>query len=154
MTDLAVVFRDALPEDMPYIASSWLESFCDDPTSPKAGLSRDQLVEAENRVITHLLELAATVCAVRDGTDELCGWICYQPGELHYVYVKEPYRGAHVAKRLLEYAGLLGLPERRPSLLGLPVAGPQELKHTHMTSAVLAWKEKGHRFHYSPFRLW
>lgn len=123
-----LAYREAGPEDLPFIISSWLESF---RTSRSAGLismdSWRQVMEPQIRAILAREDCRAWV-AYHPGEDDhradLYGWIATAsnylqqskgggmiPGQLPlviYVYTKAPYRQMGIARGLFKAAGITG----------------------------------------------
>lgn len=105
----SIAFRPPLPTDHNFILSSWLESF---RRSPNAGVLPDKPFYDSHRA--HLEELlsrpsARVLCCYSPSEappNDLFGFIAWQPGVLHYVYVKHAYRKMGVAKALVLQAGL------------------------------------------------
>jgi GNAT superfamily N-acetyltransferase len=44
------------------------------------------------------------VASLPEDESAIVGWVCYQPGVLHYVFVKPKWRKLGIAKRLIEAA--------------------------------------------------
>lgn len=91
-----ITFRKAVPEDVPFIMNSWLNSW---KKSPWAGVLRNNHYYDQTRgVIEELIGRGATfeVACRASKPDRICGWICSEQtpaGEavVHYCYTKEPF---------------------------------------------------------------
>lgn len=93
MTDSKIVVRDAEPEDLNFIKSSWFKSY---RSSKSAGvIPNDLYYEYMNRVFENLVGRGATI-RVATAADRILGWICSEfttdmKPVVHYIYVKDPY---------------------------------------------------------------
>jgi len=103
--------RRATEDDIPFICDSWIKSYRDSPTAKH--LSTSVYMAGHTPIVEHLLRerCGAIVLYPPDaGADEICGWICAEIGGdgqfvLHYVYIKGPYRGLGLLRRLMGAAG-------------------------------------------------
>jgi GNAT superfamily N-acetyltransferase len=93
---MKISYRDATPQDIPFVMDSWLNSW---KKCPWAGVIRNNHYYAQTRgTIEDLIGRGAAIeVACRDDAPEhILGWICRETtssGEavVHYLYVKEPY---------------------------------------------------------------
>ena len=138
-------FRPARASDEPFIYSSWLRSYHEGGVAARF-IERDVFMEGQKMLIARLLRDSATWVAHPEGDDEtICGWLCgaeeyadvSETGAIvHYVYVKSCYRGLGVMRGLLEAVGIGATVET-----------------THLTRAVLQFREHGHDWRFNPFYL-
>lgn len=106
------MIRPALPEDMRFVRSSWLQSFADSDfariLTPKDVWERreasNEYYDCQRLIIEVCLDTAAIY--VDADTNMIDGWLVCEPGLVHYVYVRQSARGRGVARRLLEAAGI------------------------------------------------
>lgn len=97
-------------EEMPLIYDSWISSY---RRSPWAGVIRnDKWHEFMSDTVRNLLIDSTVICGFPqdDAVRRVVGYVVVQkPNILHYVYVKQKYRGIGVANQLIEAAtGFLG----------------------------------------------
>lgn len=98
--------RDAKPEDMAFVITTWRQSF--EGASAVRGADREHYREEMTLAIRRLCD-RATVRVACDPTDEdtLAGFAAFRPltddrAELHYIYVKLNFRGHGIARDLLD----------------------------------------------------
>lgn len=109
-------------EDRNFILSAWLRSyrpfaFASEPHRCKEcgdlpgwrdlapSLRTDLFYRGHRRIVLGLLNRASVAVAYVPGmANQLMGFVCWAPRTLHYVYVKQPYRGLRVAARLMDHA--------------------------------------------------
>jgi hypothetical protein len=104
-------FRPPEASDLNFILSSWAESF---RKSPWSGALSDKLYFDSCRA--HVEEVLSrptcqVLCLVAPGEKpphDILGYACWQPGVLHYVYVKHLFRKTGIAKSLLSRIGITG----------------------------------------------
>lgn len=100
----AIVVRQALDSDAPFIFSSWLKSFRSSDFAKH--LSNSMYYREHHKLIADILERSQVICAVSDEDEsQIFGWICAETGGpvpvVHYVYVKQTYRRVGIASKLL-----------------------------------------------------
>lgn len=111
------VIRGLSEHDEGLIRDSWKKSFRDMRRKHVEGIAdcNEVLQWVPDRVYYHcvygrinaLLERARfLVLAQEDDPEHVYGWICYEPGVAHYVYIKTPFRRMGFARELVEAAGL------------------------------------------------
>ncbi len=96
----AFIIEPATADDLNYVRSSWLRSFADSHLARHAGPSywpghkevRDRLME----------ECPPIVARLSDVPTSICGWACFGPDIVHYVFVRERWQKNGIAKLLLE----------------------------------------------------
>ena len=102
---LPISIREATPEDLSFIFSSWLKSF-------RSGLICKHVdntiyFSEHHKVIERLLKRSTTVMAC-DPNDPatIYGYLCFDRVEgilvVHYAYVKQTFRGMGVLRQLLK----------------------------------------------------
>lgn len=105
----SIDFRPPTPTDENFILSSWLESY---RRSPWSGVLPDTAFYDSHR--THLQSIVSRpatsiLCCYAPSEappNDLFGWVCWEGGTLHYIYIKHLYRKMGVAKALLARTGL------------------------------------------------
>lgn len=103
-----VLYRPAEDSDGPFILKSWVR--CALESKQYAGLSRQRTVDALRGTIADLVERGAniTVAANPSNPSQIMGFVCYERccdfPVVHFVYVKELYRGLRIASSLLAIA--------------------------------------------------
>ncbi len=96
---LQIKLRPETGEDLHFILSSWKRSFFDTlPWLPP---------EIYYPMISHRIDAlrqsprtSTTVACSPDDEDFIFGWSCRSPTHLHYIFVRQSFRGARVAARL------------------------------------------------------
>lgn len=93
-------------EEFPLVFDAWAESF---RKSPWAGCIPNRLYdEVARTAIAELIDRGArvrvAVIPLPDGGRRVLGYSVTEPGHrvLHWLYVKQPYRGVGVGRRILE----------------------------------------------------
>lgn len=105
MADLLIrraVLGDDKDADETFIMDSWLRCLRRSPDSELP----DSVFFPAYRLVAHTLLRSATVEIVcpPDSPGTILAYIVYDPGVVHWVYVKKDYRGSHLCKLLLERA--------------------------------------------------
>lgn len=100
---LTIAKREATQADIPFIFSSWLNSYRNSIASRH--ITKTVYFEEHHKRIE---VVAARSCVIiahdKDDPNQIFGWICVEPGNvpiIHYVYVKHPYRKLGIARSLL-----------------------------------------------------
>jgi hypothetical protein len=129
--------RPIEPEDVAFVICSWLEGYWDDGpfelVMPKSQWWRRWHVVIENILAD---ERCKTLIACNpENEEQLYGFVSARPPDiLHWVYVKQPYRGNGIAKELELDAGL-----RLPFRLSHWSSGADRMSH-----------HEGDAFYYDP----
>lgn len=97
-----VEFRHAVIDDGNMILSDWLKSF------RRSALATDMTnaiyFRGHEPLIKKALVKSQVICAVNpEDHAHVFGWVCFEPGTLpilHYLYVKQPFRGFGIGKAL------------------------------------------------------
>jgi hypothetical protein len=102
---IPVALRAMRPSDEPFVYAAWIGSY---RTSAQAGVVPNHLFYAVTKAaVKQLLARGMrVVLAVNpDDDDQLLGFVAYEPGVLHYIFVKDLVRRCGVATALLAFAG-------------------------------------------------
>ena len=95
-----VALRPKQADDESFIYSSWLRSYRSSPIVTH--MNNDVYYDNHKLVIKKLLEISDVMIACNpEDPDQIYGFICYEPGIIHYLYVKYPFRKMGLAKYLL-----------------------------------------------------
>lgn len=91
--------------DLAFILSTWLESYRKSPFAHR--IKNSVFFPHHRKIAEHLLAKCITrVAHLPDEEDVILGYICAEPPKtVHYIFVKDPWRNMHIAKRLLEDMG-------------------------------------------------
>lgn len=95
--------RPATSSDLNFVRASWFDSWRHGGKTPDCGY------DMYRRGASFLIRLLTSrhpvvVTYLEDVPDEIIGWICYEPGVLHYVYVKQAYRRVSIGQQLCALA--------------------------------------------------
>lgn len=94
------VVRKAEQGDTNYIRSSWLREYGGSEWARAVG---PHYMKDHHAVIERLLKRSAVkIAGLEDIPSAICGWVCFEPTRIHFVYVKPRYRRLGLARRLLE----------------------------------------------------
>ena len=139
-----IVIRAMEDGDLPLVYDSWLKSLRHDQKHRKgdAALVRDADYYRWQRDAIDDIMVQSPVWVACDPEDEgnVMGWACGMEPVLHYVYVKELFRGHGVARALIAKVRELG-------------SGDEPLIVTHLTAPALQWRER-HPIRYNPYLAW
>ena len=98
--------RPAAAGDAPFVLDSWRRSYGDAQNAHAPSL--ETYIRAQRRVIEQCLSTSETAVAHWPGEpDHILGWVCYRPGPkpvVHYLFVKQLYRGRGLGRALLDHA--------------------------------------------------
>lgn len=104
-----ILYRRATPDDLKFILSSWVRSYC--RHGKGESLLRKLFVDAVRGTIGDILQQPTTrivVACNRLDPNIIFGWACYDVAHefpvLHYVYVKELFRGGDIGSTLVKQA--------------------------------------------------
>ena len=96
--------RRATPAELTLIRSSWFESYRKGGRCPE--VRYDIFRPHQDATIEHLINTSATwVLTPTQVPEEVCAWLTYSPGVLHYVYTKQAYRKLGFASHMLKAFG-------------------------------------------------
>lgn len=103
-----LTFDTPTAEEFPLVFDSWANSF---RKSPWAGCISNRLYDEVMRttlaeIIDRGARIRVAVLTLEDGTRRVLGYSVSEPskGVLHWVYVKQPFRGVGVGRKILEEA--------------------------------------------------
>ncbi len=98
--------RAAKQYDMPFVRSSWFESYRKGGRAPEVGfdLFRKEHDDLMRRILRYADVQIAFPVGMPENDDTICGWVCYQGNIVHYVYTKLIYRRRGIADHLIESA--------------------------------------------------
>jgi GNAT superfamily N-acetyltransferase len=119
--EAAVIFRPANEDDRPFILNSWVRSYEETWLTNPTGMTTDELrvfsglrgdsaaraakafyERHQRRRAMSLLECSTcNVACIEDHPEDIVGWCCQDEPEIHYVYVKAPFRGYGIGTALL-----------------------------------------------------
>lgn len=99
--ELDIILRPRVGGDTECIYSSWIRSYCADISIP--GPQRSWLFAAQRSLIHDLLPRCHTLVACQpEHPDQVYGYLVHGPGRvMHWIYVKDIFRRAGVATRLM-----------------------------------------------------
>ena len=102
--ELPIELRDKCSSDIDLIYSSWIRAFCAQKAVHPS--ERSWLFAAQRALIEKILERCDTLVACQPGVeDQVYGYVVSGPGRiLHWIYVKDIFRRAHVGARLMTAA--------------------------------------------------
>lgn len=105
-----VTIRDYTDVDLPFIYNTWLE--CYRETNAAKDI-RDRVYYPEHhKLIENLFNIAMKVKIIHlsDSIDTVLGYLAYEPDPdapiIHFIYMKNSFRGLRLARMLLEHAEL------------------------------------------------
>lgn len=132
-----VVVRPADPGDLSFVMDTWLRSFY--PTLQRQERKSD-FYGFQRLLVTKLLQ-DSVVLVLHPATDRhlIIGWIAFTADlDLHFLYVRQRYRGLGFARRLFSHVAADGK--------------GQTVYATHLTPDGAAWKAKfsNTEIHYVP----
>lgn len=95
-----ILIRAATHDELKLIKHSWFKSL--QRESDLGRLVRpDSFSPGANALIEKLINVCLPVVSTLEAVpDEVIGWVCRDPGAIHYLYVKGPYRRHGVGTRL------------------------------------------------------
>lgn len=105
MAQLPIQLRRARKSDLPFISSSWLQSYRDAPAVD--GCPNGVYYHDQHQLLERLLQRSVVLVAVDEqDPDQIAGWVCAEVLNgpalvLHYIYVKHAMRKFGVAKRMV-----------------------------------------------------
>ena len=113
-----ILIRDAQPNDIPFIYSTWLRAYRYDSALGKT-CRNTVFFEEYKRVLDRILQNKETnikVLTAQDAQSTIFSYIVYDAASLHFAYTKEDFRGLGLVRRLVEGAFL---PQKRPEITHL-----------------------------------
>lgn len=97
-----IIIRDYEPTfDGPFIFDSWRRSYIGQSPFTQF-IPRKEFDREHSKVISKLIERSTPRIAVKtEDPDVIVGYIVFEPNILHYVYVKEAFRGFGMCRKLI-----------------------------------------------------
>lgn len=103
MNEEELQIRNFHPTDESFIFDSWAKSFFEDSPFCKY-LTHHEFQQQHIPIIGHLMRRAQIRILSEKASPELIvGYIVFQPYRLHYLYIKEVFRGMGLAKKLIQF---------------------------------------------------
>lgn len=104
---MSVLIHPATTEDLVWVRCSWLASYRDHTAHRMVrSMPGCEYSQRWRRVIAAMLESCSTMVASHSqAPDTVLGWVCYEPGRLHYVHVRREVQRKHIARDLVDAAG-------------------------------------------------
>ena len=103
LNNLPIICRFPIDEDLPFIYSSWIRSFGN--MHINEALDRNWYALAQHLVIGWIFKDAEIIVACNpEDSRQIVGYIVYKDRTLHYVYVKNVFRGKHAGTNLMKEA--------------------------------------------------
>lgn len=104
-----MIIRDAKPEDLPWIYSTWLEGYREHTTDRRVTSCPPVEFFPRWRALSQRLLAVSRVAIASHEADPtvICGWLCWMPGRpprVHYVHVRRSMRRLGVATSLMGHA--------------------------------------------------
>lgn len=98
--------RSGKPEDENFIFATWLRAY-KHASSFARHIERPTFFKYHQAVIRRILDrgAAVTICTPGDDRDVILGYSITEPGILHFVYVKKPFRRLGIASSLIAEVG-------------------------------------------------
>ena len=103
MSDIDLSIRLATSRDLPFIFSSWLESY-----RKESGVRNTIYFREHHKLLERLLTRSVVFVATPSDDPELiAAYIVYEEGVLHWVYTRHSMRHLGLATKLVEKAGIV-----------------------------------------------
>ena len=123
--------RPGSEQDHPFVYATMLRSFADSRTVNALTDDKREYYRVHHGTIEN--ELARSILTIATALGDprtILGYILYEPGVLHYIYVKASFRGHGIAKELLHTAGPIQIYTHRSRACDkLPI--PSSWVHCH-----------------------
>lgn len=98
-----VAFRPPMASDGNFVFNSWLRSHRDEAEC--SFMTNDVYYARQADRVRRVLKRAGVIVACNpEDSGQIFGFICFEPGIAHYVYVKYPFRKFGIARHLVERA--------------------------------------------------
>jgi len=99
-----VTIRPAERGDMNFVYSSWLSAVA---TSEKRRTPKNLVYKHHRPIMERALEESRVVVAcMEDCHDQILGWLCHDGDIVHYLYIKQSFRGFGLATLLINEVGI------------------------------------------------
>lgn len=96
-----ISIRDLIPDDSAFIIDSWLRSYFGHSyfaqEIPKAVFFRSHCELIKKLILRGSVKVAVK----REDPDIILGYIAFEKEKLHYIYIKESFRGFGICRKLL-----------------------------------------------------
>ncbi len=108
---MSFIIRQAIPEDIPFITSSWINSYYDSQFAQE--MKRPLYLRCQAQVVHYLMQKPSVALFVAASDDLIYGYAAYEkdsPNKLvglpvfHYIYVKRTFNHFGICEKLLEAA--------------------------------------------------
>ncbi len=102
LAEAKILVRDIEPADLDFIQASWKNSLC--YTKPYRYIPKSIFYNFYSSVISRIIgrpgiEIKSAVLETEPNI--VLGFVVYEPGIIHWIYVKEDWRRLGIAKRLM-----------------------------------------------------
>jgi hypothetical protein len=87
---MTVYLRDIRPEDEAFVYNSWLKSY---KKWTLSHINDTTYYKGQHNLIQLLLATTNIKLLISEETESIVGYICWHNNTLHYLYVKDTYRG-------------------------------------------------------------
>lgn len=129
--DIEIMLRPGVAKDESFISNSWLKSFRGSPINKD--IPARVYYYFQHKVLEKLVNRSEVIVACNsDNSDEIFGYICAEVLDevnvIHYIYVKEAYRGYGIANQLVDKV--------------MRMFGERPVCYTHKTSIFAQHKSK------------
>lgn len=130
-------FRQAMPDDIPFIYSSFSKSMKNDSSLGRSCRAKIFFREFTQTIDKILLRSKTLIACYSSDPKVIIGYLIYEPNIAHYVLIKEPFRKCGIAKRLI----------------GQAFGDLKEFSYTHRTHHIKPIVEKYPDLNFNPFLL-
>ncbi len=99
-----IVTRLATPDDISFIYATWLRSYRNDSPATKY-IGTELFYKQHEKLLDNLLGASTTKVIIACDTQDhelIFGYMAFEPGILHFIYVKKPFRHMGIMHQLLE----------------------------------------------------
>lgn len=114
------MIRAAIPSDESFVTSTWVKSMLSTGKAHKMvghaqrrhgqdrgiGAPLGQLLNDRVDLILDRKTCRCLVTAWDKHPDVILGWMVYEPGVIHYIWVRKEERGHRIATKMLRHAGI------------------------------------------------
>jgi len=96
-----LILRPANESDTNFIVNSWLVSYLDHGNWIARPYRRVYFKEHQDIIKAILYRASVMIATTTEDTTQIIAYIVYDPECVHYLYVKDVFRGFKIAKKLL-----------------------------------------------------
>lgn len=106
MTD-AFRIRPAKDDDLRHILASWVTGYAQSTFAKAIGHIGGNYPEVEDLIAKDIIGRGAKLAVANPVDDDwfIMGWVCWDPGVLHYHHVRSTFRGKGIEGALYAHAG-------------------------------------------------